>query len=60
MDILSKFLSLPTFDQSHAYQMGMDCAKNGANETNCHFRLFSSPEMTKAWEQGKRDAEKQL
>ena len=40
-----------------AYKAGYDCGKNGANTVNCNFRYFSSPEKTKAWEQGKKDAE---
>ena len=42
------------------YDKGIDCAKNGANEDNCHFGLFASPEMTKEWERGNKDALKQL
>lgn len=45
---------------SDAYEMGYDCGKNGPNETNCHFTLFSSVNKTKAWELGKRDAEQGL
>lgn len=47
-------------DLDHAESMGYDCGKNGANETNCHFAIFSAPEFTKAWERGKAraDAEK--
>ena len=38
--------------------MGLNCAKNGANTTNCHFSIFSSPENTKAWEQGEKDGKR--
>ena len=41
----------------YAYDMGKDCALKGANTTNCHFSIFSTPEKTKAWEQGKKDGE---
>lgn len=37
-----------------ARRKGYDFGLHGANETNCHFSLFSSPELTKAWEEGKR------
>lgn len=47
----------PKVDSDHAYKMGYDCGINGANKTNCHFSIFSSPENTKAWEKGKSDAE---
>lgn len=36
---------------------GYDCGMNGANMTNCHFLIFSTPENTRAWECGKADAE---
>ena len=39
------------------YWKGYDCGKNGANIENCHYSLFSTPENTKAWERGKKDAE---
>ena len=38
----------------YAYRMGQDCALNGANTTNCNFRIFSKPEYTKAWERGNK------
>lgn len=37
------------------YDAGFDCAKNGANERNCHFGWFASPSYTAEWERGKRD-----
>ena len=43
--------------EEYAYKMGKDCALNGANEKNCHFSIFSSPEHTRAWERGKKEAE---
>jgi len=44
--------------KSYAYKMGYDCGLNGANETNCNFGIFSTPENTKLWEEGKKDADK--
>jgi hypothetical protein len=41
------------------YEMGFDAEKNGANTENCHFGLFATPEMTKAWEHGNKDAKKE-
>jgi hypothetical protein len=38
------------------YRMERDYALNGPNEDNCHFRLFATPEHTRAWEKGKADA----
>jgi hypothetical protein len=43
-----------------AYELGWECGRDGANEQNCHFSIFSSPENTKAWEAGKRDAEERF
>jgi len=37
-------------DRKAAFEMGKDCALNGANEKNCHFAIFSSPENALAWE----------
>lgn len=37
----------------HAYEMGIDCGRNGPNETNCHFSIFSEPFYTLAWDLGK-------
>jgi hypothetical protein len=42
---------------AEAYAAGRDCALNGANTTNSHFRHFATPEQTKAWEKGKAEAE---
>ena len=36
------------------YDRGYDCGLHGANETNCSFRIFSTPERTRAWEAGKK------
>jgi ribosome modulation factor len=46
--------TLPTLEE--AYRMGRDYALNGANEENCHFRQFATPEHLRAWEEGKADA----
>ena len=44
----------------YAERMGYDAGKNGANEMNSHFAIFSTKELTKAWERGKTrgDAER--
>lgn len=42
--------------EGYAYAMGADCARNGPDETNCHFTIFSLPKFTAAWERGKRNA----
>ena len=47
----------PTLE--YCEEMGRDCALNGANTTNCNFRLFRSPEHTKAWERGKKSVKVQ-
>ena len=44
-------------DTDVAYVMGYNCGQYGANQVNSHFRLFATPELTAAWEQGKADAE---
>ncbi len=42
-------------NEREAYDWGKDCAINGANKVNCNFKIFSSPELTKAWESGKKE-----
>lgn len=45
---------LPTLD--YAYQMGYDYGRHGPSEVNCFFTLFATPELLRAWEEGKADA----
>lgn len=52
---LSQFVTSYSPTIEDAYRMGKDCARNGPNEQNCHFRIFRSPEHTKAWERGKAE-----
>ena len=40
-------------DDQAAYNAGLDCANNGPNDDNCHFRFFSRPSLTQAWQRGK-------
>ncbi len=50
---LDKFLVLyPTDAEKHAFLMGYISAKNGPNENNCHFTIFSNQFKAKAWEFG--------
>lgn len=55
---LVKSLIPPTRTKEYAFKMGKDCAKNGANTTNCHFSIFSLKENTEAWERGEKDGKK--
>lgn len=41
----------------YARKMGFACGLFGPNQQTCHWRLFCSPQHTKAWEDGKRAAE---
>lgn len=54
--MLHKLLKEP---EMTAYEAGRDCAINGPDTTNCDFRHFATPEQTKAWEQGKANAERE-
>ena len=45
-------------EKTREYRAGFDCGINGANEENCHFGLFATPEQTKEWERGKKVADK--
>lgn len=44
--------------EKEAYRYGFDCGKYGPTIMNCHFTLFATPELTKAWERGKADGER--
>jgi len=55
-----KEVYFPKPSMSYAYKMGFDCGVNGPNQKNCHFSLFSSPQGTREWEEGKQDAEEGL
>lgn len=46
-------------DLAHTFDMGYDCGKNGPNETNCYFGIFSERRFTDEWERGKKLAEEQ-
>lgn len=39
------------------YEAGYDAEENGSSVRNCHFGFFSTPERTKEWEDGKRQAQ---
>lgn len=41
-------------EHQHAYDMGFDCAVNGANQKNCHVGLFFDKDSKDAWEKGNR------
>lgn len=50
--------SIPGFiDGIEAYKRGFDCGINGANDWNCNFKIFNTPENTKEWERGKKNGE---
>lgn len=47
-------------DTTEAYNRGFDCGLNGVNDHNSNFRIFSTPENTKAWEKGKSEGKKTI
>jgi hypothetical protein len=52
------FIKMPTpVTEEYAERMGYDCGWNGADTTNCRFSIFATPELTAAWERGKKRAE---
>lgn len=54
-------MKLPFFksrSEEEAYKAGRDCALSGATTANCHFSLFATPELMRAWERGKESVEK--
>ncbi len=40
--------------KEHAELMGYDAETNGADTANCHFSIFATSELTRAWELGKK------
>ena len=42
------------------YEAGQDYAINGANEENCHFSHFATPEGKREWERGRDETRKTL
>lgn len=38
------------------YEAGYDSVVSGANTDNCNFKWFATPEDTKEWERGAREA----
>ena len=40
----------------HAFEMGRSFHEDGPDGINCHFTLFSTRELTDAWERGFNDA----
>jgi len=49
----NQLMSDPTKKMIHAYEMGLDCGRNGPNETNCKHTIFSEEFYTLAWDLGK-------
>lgn len=46
-----------TIDEARS--CGYACGLHGPNTHNCHFSLFATPALTKAWEEGKRRGEEE-
>ena len=44
-------------DEAAAEAAGYDCGINGANALNCHVSMFASPQLTQAWDRGKKRAD---
>jgi len=57
IEAFQKLIPVTKINEEHAERMGFDCGKNGPNQTNCHFSIFGSPELTRAWEKGKKRAQ---
>jgi hypothetical protein len=46
-------------DFNTPYEAWHDAGENGASVRNCHFGFFSTPERTREWENGNKDALRQ-
>ena len=51
-----RLIEIPPASADDAYNAGYACALMGANEQNCNFRFFTTPELTSAWGHGNSDA----
>jgi len=51
-----KRLVAPNATEAEAEEAGRRSVIEGANQRTCHFRFFATPELTQAWERGKRAA----
>jgi hypothetical protein len=43
-----------------AFDGGYACGLHGPNTVNCHFSLFDSRDLMRAWEAGRRVGEREL
>ena len=41
-------------NEEETYELGKDCRLNGANTTNCNFKIFETRILKEAWEKGKK------
>lgn len=46
--------------KKQAYEFGRDAVINGANTTNCNFKIFESELLKGAWQKGHDDAKREL
>lgn len=53
MSVNAKKISTENISLEACYNAGYDAGKNGATIDNSHFKFFTTPERTKAWEKGK-------
>jgi len=51
---------VPPKTEHAAWFAGYDCGEKGANKENCHFSFFTTPNLTKAWERGKKAATRDI
>lgn len=50
----------PANDLEKIEKLGYDAGKNGADLTNCDFRLFQTEEFASAWERGNERAKDEM
>ena len=49
-------LAISEIDEQYAYVAGYDSVINKPDEKNCNFRIFRTEKLTKAWEEGAKEA----
>ncbi len=45
--------------EQQAYEFGRSSVIDGPDETNCHFTVFATPQLTSAWEKGAAEAKQE-
>lgn len=54
--LISELTSQDFSHRTYEFRMGFESVSKGPDTTNCNFKIFSRPELTKEWELGAQAA----